>query len=62
MRPAAVNPAGVRAQVESAIIYGLTAALKSEITIQDGRAVESNFNKFTTLAMKETPQIDVYIV
>lgn len=58
----AVNPDGVRAQVESAIIYGLTAALKSQITIQDGRAVESNFNKFTTLAMKESPRIEVYIV
>ncbi|HTU45143.1 MAG TPA: xanthine dehydrogenase family protein molybdopterin-binding subunit [Bryobacteraceae bacterium] len=58
----AVNPEGVRAQVESAIIYGLTAALKSEITIENGRAVESNFNKFATLAMKETPQIDVHIV
>jgi len=58
----AVNPEGVRAQVESAIIYGLTAALKSEITIENGRAVESNFNRFATLAMKETPQIDVHIV
>ncbi|MBV9762996.1 MAG: xanthine dehydrogenase family protein molybdopterin-binding subunit [Acidobacteriaceae bacterium] len=58
----AVNPAGVRAQVESAIIYGLTAALKSEITIENGRAVETNFNKFTTLTMKETPPIDVHIV
>jgi isoquinoline 1-oxidoreductase beta subunit len=58
----AVNPAGVRAQVESAIIYGLTAALKSEITIQNGRAVEANFNKFATLSMKETPPIAVYIV
>ncbi len=58
----AVNPAGVRHQVESAIIYGLTAALKSEITIQNGGAVETNFNRFTTLSMKETPQIDVHIV
>jgi isoquinoline 1-oxidoreductase subunit beta len=58
----AVNPEGVRAQVESAIIYGLTAALKSEITIENGRAVETNFNKFTTLAMKETPRIEVHIV
>jgi isoquinoline 1-oxidoreductase beta subunit len=58
----AVNPAGVRAQVESAIIYGLTAALKSEITILNGGAVETNFNKFTTLSMKETPAIDVHIV
>lgn len=58
----AVNPEGVRAQVESAIVYGLTAALKSQITIQDGRAVESNFNKFPTLAMNETPRLEVYIV
>ena len=58
----AVHPAGVRAQVQSAIIYGLTAALKSEITIQNGRAVETNFDKFSTLSMKETPAIDVYIV
>ncbi len=57
-----VNPDGIRAQVESAIVYGLTAALKSQITIQGGRAVQSNFNQFTTLAMKETPRIEVYIV
>jgi isoquinoline 1-oxidoreductase beta subunit len=58
----AVHPDGVRAQVESAVIYGLTAALKSQITIQDGRAVQSNFNKFTTLSMKETPRLEVHIV
>ena len=57
-----VNPAGVTAQVESAIIYGLTAALKSQITIQNGSAVETNFNKFTTLSMKETPAIEVHMV
>ncbi len=57
-----VNPDGIRAQVESAIVYGLTAALKSEITIANGRAVQSNFNKFTTLSMKETPLIEVHIV
>jgi len=57
-----VNPDGIRAQVESAIVYGLTAALKSEITIDKGRAVQSNFNKFTTLSMKEMPRIEVHIV
>ena len=57
-----VHPDGIRAQVESAIVYGLTAALKSEITVQNGRAVQSNFNKFTTLSMKETPLIEVHIV
>lgn len=57
-----VSPDGVKAQVESAIIYGLTAALKSQITIQNGRAAQSNFDKFTTLSMKETPVIEVHIV
>ncbi len=57
-----VNPDGIRAQIESAIVYGLTAALKSEITILNGRAVESNFNKFPTLSMKETPLIEVHII
>jgi isoquinoline 1-oxidoreductase beta subunit len=57
-----VNPNGIRAQVEGAIVYGLTAALKSQITIENGRAVQSNFNKFTTLSMKETPHIEVHIV
>lgn len=57
-----VSPDGIRAQVESAIIYGLTAALKSQITIQDGRAVQSNFDRFSTLPMNETPFIEVHIV
>lgn len=57
-----VNPDGIRAQVESAIVYGLTAALKSQITIDKGQAVQSNFNQFTTLSMKETPIIEVHIV
>jgi isoquinoline 1-oxidoreductase beta subunit len=58
----AVNPDGVRAQVESAIVYGLTAALKSQITIKNGGAAEANFNKFTTLRMDETPEIEVFIM
>jgi isoquinoline 1-oxidoreductase beta subunit len=57
-----VSPDGIRAQVESAIVYGLTAALKSQITIKNGRAVQSNFDRFTTLAMNETPLIEVFIV
>ena len=58
----AVHPDGVRAQVESAIVYGLTAALKSEITIKNGGAAENNFNHFTTLSMKETPLLEVHIM
>jgi isoquinoline 1-oxidoreductase beta subunit len=57
-----VHPDGIRAQVEGAIVYGLTAALKSQITIQNGAAVQSNFDRFTTLSMKETPELAVHIV
>lgn len=57
-----VHPDGIRAQVESAIVYGLTAAMKSQITIKNGAAVEANFNKFTTLRMDETPEMEVFIV
>jgi isoquinoline 1-oxidoreductase subunit beta len=56
-----VHPSGITAQVESAIIYGLTAALKSQITIENGHTVQANFNRFATLSMKETPHIEVYI-
>ena len=58
----AVNPDGVRAQVESAVVYGLTAALKSQITIQNGRSVQTNFDRFPCLRMEETPLIEVHIV
>ncbi len=57
-----VHPDGIRAQVESAIVYGLTAAMKSQITIKNGAAVEANFNRFTTLRMDETPEMEVHIV
>jgi isoquinoline 1-oxidoreductase beta subunit len=57
-----VHPDGARAQVESAVIYGLTAALKSQITILNGRAVETNFNRFSCLRMDETPLMEVHFV
>jgi isoquinoline 1-oxidoreductase beta subunit len=57
-----VAPEGIRAQVESAVVYGLTAALKSQITIENGRSVETNFNKFACLRMDETPRMEVHIV
>lgn len=58
----AVNPEGVRAQVESAVVYGLTAAMKSQITIANGRTVEQNFDRFPCLRMNETPRMEVHIV
>ena len=58
----AVNPSGVKAQMESAINYGLTAALYGEITFADGRVQQSNFHDYPILRMNEAPEIDVAIV
>jgi len=57
-----VNPDTVAAQMESGIVFGLTAALKGEITIADGRAVQSNFDDYPLLRLDECPDIEVYIV
>ncbi len=57
-----INPEIVKAQVESAIIYGLTAALKDPITIKDGAVVQSNFHDAQVLRFDETPEIEVHIV
>jgi len=57
-----VNPDTVRAQIEGGIIFGLTATLKSEISINDGRVEQSNFNDFPLLSMDETPDIEIHIV
>jgi isoquinoline 1-oxidoreductase subunit beta len=57
-----VNPNGVRAQVESAAIYALTATLKDAITIERGRVVQSNFNDYKMMRMSEAPHIEVYLV
>jgi isoquinoline 1-oxidoreductase beta subunit len=58
----AVNPDGVRAQMEGGIVYGLTAALYGEITLEKGRVQQSNFNDYRMLRMPEIPAIEVYIV
>ncbi len=57
-----VNPNGVRAQVESAAIYALTATLKDAITVERGRVVQSNFNDYQMMRMKEAPLIEVHLV
>jgi isoquinoline 1-oxidoreductase/isoquinoline 1-oxidoreductase beta subunit len=58
----AVNPDQVKAQVESAVVFGLTAALKGRISIRDGAVVESNFHDYALLRMDETPTIEVHIL
>ncbi|PCI60963.1 MAG: hypothetical protein COB37_08875 [Kordiimonadales bacterium] len=57
-----VNPDTVAAQMESGIIYGLTAAMYGEITIEDGRAVQSNFPDYEMLRLRQTPEIVVDII
>jgi isoquinoline 1-oxidoreductase beta subunit len=57
-----VNPDTIVAQMESGIVFGLTAALKGEITIANGRAVQGNFHDYPLLRLDECPDIEVYIV
>ncbi len=58
----AINPDSVRAQLEGGIVFGLTAALYGEITFQNGRVMQSNFNNYRMLRMNETPPIEAYVV
>jgi isoquinoline 1-oxidoreductase beta subunit len=57
-----VNPDIVKAQVEGAVVFGLTAALLSEITIDKGRVAQSNFHDFPLLRMREMPLVEVHLV
>jgi isoquinoline 1-oxidoreductase beta subunit len=57
-----VNPDTVKAQLEGGIIFGLTAALKTEITLDKGRVQQRNFNDYPMLRMFEAPAIEVFIV
>jgi len=57
-----VNPLGVKAQVESAIGFGLSAAPHSELTMREGRVVEGNFDNYRVLRLNEMPQVEVHIV
>lgn len=58
----AVNPHTVLQQMQGGIVYGLTAALKGEITLQNGRVQQNNFHDYDALRMDEMPVIDVHIV
>jgi isoquinoline 1-oxidoreductase subunit beta len=57
-----VNPDTVRAQIESGIIFGITAALHGEITLKNGRVQQSNFDTYQMLRINEAPAIEVHIV
>jgi isoquinoline 1-oxidoreductase subunit beta len=57
-----VNPDTVRAQIQSAIVFGVTAALHGKITLKDGRVQQTNFDTYRILRMNEAPAVEVYIV
>jgi isoquinoline 1-oxidoreductase beta subunit len=58
----AINPDTIKAQMEGGIVYGLTAALKGEITIDRGRVVQKHFGDYQMLRVNEMPEIEVHIV
>ena len=57
-----VNPDTVQAQVQSAVVFGISAALFGKITLKDGRVEQSNFDTYRALRMSETPPIEMHIV
>ncbi|MBL8519096.1 MAG: xanthine dehydrogenase family protein molybdopterin-binding subunit, partial [Betaproteobacteria bacterium] len=57
-----VNPLTVVAQVESAIAFGLSAALYGKVTLKDGVVEQSNFHDYPVLRMAEMPKVEVHLV
>ncbi len=57
-----VNPDNVAAQMESGVVFGLTAALKAQITLENGRVQQSNFHDCPVLTFDEMPQVETYFI
>jgi isoquinoline 1-oxidoreductase beta subunit len=57
-----VNPDTVKAQIEGGVVFGLTAALFSEVTIRNGRVEQSNFNDYRALRLDEAPTVEVHLI
>ena len=58
----AVNPDGLIAQMESGVIYGLTAALYGEISIENGAVKQSNFHDYPMVRMSDAPRIETHVI
>jgi isoquinoline 1-oxidoreductase subunit beta len=58
----AVNPNIIAQQMESAVVFGLSAALFGDITIKDGKIVQQNFHEYPVLRMNQAPQVETVIV
>jgi isoquinoline 1-oxidoreductase subunit beta len=57
-----VNPATIVAQMESGVVFGLSAAIHGEITFKDGRVEQSNFHDYEVLRINDMPQVEVHIM
>jgi isoquinoline 1-oxidoreductase beta subunit len=57
-----INPSGVLQQMEGGLVYGLSAALRGEITIDRGRVEQQNFHQYDPLRIHEMPVVEVHIV
>ncbi|MGB9080775.1 MAG: xanthine dehydrogenase family protein molybdopterin-binding subunit, partial [Desulfuromonadaceae bacterium] len=57
-----VNPDTIKAQMESGIIFGLSAALHGAITFKDGRVEQGNFNDYPLVRMEAMPKVEVHII
>src|SRR5262249_3830614 len=57
-----INPDTIRAQIQSAIMFGITAALYGNITVKNGRVEQTNFDTYQILRMNEAPTVEVHIV
>src|SRR5262249_14734659 len=56
-----INPRTVEMQIESGVIYGLTAALTGEITIHNGAVQQGNFDEYEVMRMADAPRIETYL-
>ena len=59
---AVVNPDTLEAQMQGGVVFGMSAALYGEITIENGRVKQSNFNDYSVLRIPEMPVVEVYTV
>lgn len=58
----AINPASIRAQIESSIVYGLTAAMYGELSIEKGAIQQANFHQYDMMRLRHMPSVDVHII
>nr|WP_256444728.1 molybdopterin cofactor-binding domain-containing protein [Deinococcus sp. GbtcB9] len=57
-----VNPDGARLQIQGSVMMALSSALHEELTIQDGRVVESNFDRYRLLPLRDAPEVEVLLI